>query len=170
MNISVLILSFLLLASSVVSQMTAEKHLELFHELWDPVTKGHFAVKNFNLDMFADDVIYRHPVGGVSDLVGKEAVIEYFKELEAALISHWCEVRSEFVQQDGILHGFMSAASVTHNPDKSGTCSTFVDVLVRQELNEDGKIKLIESFNDIHGTSIFECMTITAESPEEQEI
>ena len=117
--------------------------------------------------MFADDVIYRSPVGGLPDLVGKEALVKFFKEWEAALISNRCEIRSVFVQQDGILHAFMSAASVAHNADKSGTCTTFVDSLVRQELNEDGKIKLVEFYHDVHGTGIFECMASTAESPEE---
>ena len=65
MKISAFFLSFLSLATSVASQMTAEKHIELAHKLWDPITKGHFAVKNLNFDMFADDVIYRSPVGGV---------------------------------------------------------------------------------------------------------
>jgi hypothetical protein len=167
MKISALILTFLSLATSVASQMTAEKHIKLFHELWEPVSKGNFAVKNLNLDMFADDVIYRSPVGGLPDLVGKEALVKFFKEWEAALISNRCEIRSVFVQQDGILHAFMSAASVAHNADKSGTCTTFVDSLVRQELNEDGKIKLVEFYHDVHGTGIFECMASTAESPEE---
>ena len=165
-----LIIGFLSLATSVASQMTAEKHIELFHKLWDPVTKGHFAVKNINLDMFADDVIFRDPVGGVPDLVGKEAMVEYFKGGESALISNWWEVRSEFVQQDGILHVFMTIAIVAHNADKSGTCSLIMDALGRQELNEDGKIKLIEIYNDVHGTGISKCMESTAESPEEQEL
>ena len=170
MKISAFSLSFLSLATSVASQITAEKHMELFHELWDPVTKGHFSVKNLNLDMFADDVICRHPVGGSSDMVGKEALVEHFKKREAALISNWWEVRSEFVQQDGILHAFMTIAAVAHNADKSGTCSAFMDALVRQELNEDGKIKLIETFCDIHSTGYLKCMESTAESQEEQEL
>ena len=45
-----------------------------------------------------------------------------------------------------------------------------MDVLVRQELNEDGKVKIFESFRDIHGTGILECMASTAESPEKQEL
>ena len=144
-----LIIGFLSLATSVASQMTAEKHIELFHKLWDPVTKGHFAVKNINIDMFADDVIFRDPVGGNPDLVGKEAMVELFKGWESAFVSFWWEVRSEFVQQDGILHAFMTIAAVTHNADKSGSCSAFTDALIRQELNEDGKIKLFEIYNDM---------------------
>ena len=66
MNLSTLILSFLSLATGVASHITAEKHLELFHELWDPVTKGHFAFKKIDLDMFADDIIFRDPAGGAS--------------------------------------------------------------------------------------------------------
>ena len=66
MKPSTLILNLLSLATSVASQMTAEKHIELFHEVWDPVTKGHFAVKNLNLDMLADDIIFRDPAGGAS--------------------------------------------------------------------------------------------------------
>jgi hypothetical protein len=170
MNISALFLGSLSLATSVASQMTAEKHIELFHKLWDPVTKGNFAVKNINLDMFADDAILRNPVGGVPDLVGKEAMVELFKERESALISDWWEVRSEFVQQDGILHVFMTIAAVAHNADKSGTCSLFMDALVRQELNEDGNIKLFEIYNDVHGTGFLKCMASTAESQEEQEL
>ena len=103
-------------------------------------------------------------------MVGKEAVVELFKELEAAVISNWCELRSEFVQQDGILHAFMTIATVAHNADKSGTCSLLIDALVRQELNEDGKIKLIEFYYDIHGTGFIKCTESTAESPEEQEL
>ena len=68
---------------------------------------------------------------------------------ESALISDWWEVRSEFVQQDGILHAFMTIAAVTHNADKSGSCSAFTDALIRQELNEDGKIKLFEIYKDM---------------------
>jgi hypothetical protein len=170
MKISAFFLSFLSLATSVASQMTAKKHLELFHELWEPVTKGHFAVKNLNLDMFADDVIYRSPVGERPDLIGKEAMVEYFKKLEADLISFWCELRSEFVQQDGILHAFMDIAAVVHNADKSGTCSMFNDALIRQELNEDGKIKLFESYSDIYGTDYLQCKESTAESQEDQEL
>jgi hypothetical protein len=164
MKISALILSFLSLATSVASQITAEKHLELFHELWDPITKGRFAVRNTNFDMFADDVIYRHPVGGRPDLIGKEAVVEYFKKFEADLISLWIEVRSEFVQQDGILHAFMTMAAVVHNADKSGTCSSFTDSLIRQELNEDGKVKIFESYYDAHDTDYLQCKESTVES------
>ena len=97
-------------------------------------------------------------------------MVKLFNEWEAALISFQTDVRSRFVQQDGILHVFESISIVAHNADKSGTCSAFVDALVRQELKEDGKIKLIESFKDIHGTGILECMASTAESPEKQEL
>ena len=170
MKTSAFFLSSLYLATSVASQMTAEKHIELFHELWGPVTMGHFAVKNINIDMFADDATLRNPVGGKPDVVGKEAMVELFKEREAALISNWWEVRSEFVQQDGILHAFMTIAAVAHNAVKSGICSLFMDALVRQELNEDGKIKLFEIYNDVHGTGFLKCMASTAESQEEQEL
>ena len=59
MKISALILSFLSLASNVASEMTPEKHIEFARKLWEPITKGNFDVKNLNLDMFADDVIFR---------------------------------------------------------------------------------------------------------------
>ena len=101
-------------------------------------------------------------------MVGKEAMVEYFKKLEAVSISFWREVRSEFVQQDGILHAFMNYASVAHNADKFGTCSAFMDALIRQELNEDDKIKLIESYYDIHGTGFLKCMESTAEFQEQE--
>ena len=170
MKTSTSVLSFLSLATGVASQITAEKRIELFHEVWDPVTKGHFSFKNLNPEMFADDVIFRDPVGGNLDVVGKEAVIEDFHLWESAFVSFWWEVRSEFVQQDGILHVFMNVAAVTHNADKSGTCSLLMDALIRQELNEDGKIKLFEFYHDIHGTGILKCMGSTAESQEEQEL
>ena len=80
MNLSTLILSFLSLATGVASHITAEKHLKLFHELWDPVTKGHFAFKKIDLDMFVDDIIFRDPVRGRPELVGKEACLEYLKK------------------------------------------------------------------------------------------
>ena len=46
--------------------------------------------------------------------------------------------------------------------------------LVRQELNEDGKIKLFEIYNDVHGTGIFDCMEsfqyASPSNPEKQEL
>jgi hypothetical protein len=170
MNFTTLILSFLSLATGVVSQITAEKHLQLFHEHWDPVTKGPFALKNFNLDLIADDCIVRNPVGGIPDIVGKEAVIENIKLWEEALISLWWEVRSEFVQQDGVFHAFLNCAVVANNADKSATRTFFMDSLIRQELNEDGKIKLVEFYNDAAGPGMFEFLGSTAESPKTQDL
>jgi hypothetical protein len=73
-------------------------------------------------------------------------------------------------QQDGILHVFMNFASVAHNTDKSGTCSTFNDTLIYQELNEDGKIKIFDSYYDVHGAGFLKCMESTAESQEELQL
>ena len=64
----------------------------------------------------------------------------------------------------------MNISAVIRNADKSGTCSMFMDSLVRQEVNEDGKVKLLEFYDDIHGTGIFKCMESIAESPEEQKL